>query len=67
MRTSDVEAEVTLRSTDAGGRETAAAVSKARDILGVEELLEKVDALHPEVVNALDVSFLEDLHASNLV
>jgi hypothetical protein len=35
----------------------------ARDILTfIEELLEKRDVLHPEVLNALDVSFLEDLY-----
>jgi len=35
----------------------------ARDILNfIEELVDKVDALHPDVVNALDVSFLEDLY-----
>ena len=28
----------------------------------IEELLEKLDVLHPDVVKALDVSFLEDLY-----
>ena len=40
-------------------------VVTARDVLDfVEQLLDKVDTLHPEVVNALDVSFLEDLYLS---
>jgi hypothetical protein len=35
----------------------------ARDILNfIEELVDKLDTLHPDVVNALDVSFLEDLY-----
>jgi hypothetical protein len=35
----------------------------ARDVLTfIEELLDKLDVLHPDVVNALDVSFLEDLY-----
>jgi len=38
-------------------------VSTASDILAfVEDLLQRVDTLHPEVVNALDISFLEDLY-----
>ncbi len=38
----------------------------ARDILAfIEELLDKLDLLHPEVVNALDVSFLEDLYLAD--
>lgn len=35
----------------------------AREVLNfIEELLDKRDALHPDVVNALEVSFLEDLY-----
>jgi hypothetical protein len=38
-------------------------VSAASDILSfIEELVNNLDALHPEVVNGLDVSFLEDLY-----
>jgi hypothetical protein len=38
-------------------------VSSASEILGfVEELAGKLDELHPDVINALDVSFLEDLY-----
>jgi len=45
------------KAADSGG------VSTASDILAfVEDLLEKVDTLHPEVVGALDISFLEDLY-----
>lgn len=37
-------------------------IGAAGDVLAfIEELVDKLDALHPDVVNALDVSFLEDL------
>ena len=39
--------------------------STVSDILAfVEDLLEQVETLHPEVVNALDISFLEDLSSA---
>src|SRR5262245_60953472 len=41
-------------------------LTTARNVLEfVEQLFDKIDTLHPEVVNALDVSFLEDLYLSD--
>ena len=41
----------------------SADVPTASEILAfVEDLVQRIDALHPEVVNALDVSFLLDLY-----
>lgn len=38
-------------------------VDAARDLLTfIEELVGELDTLHPDVVNALDVSFIEDLY-----
>ena len=40
-------------------------VGAASDVLTfIEELVDKLDVLHPDVDNALDVSFLEDLYLS---
>jgi hypothetical protein len=38
-------------------------VDAAANILSfIEELVDQLDSIHPDVVNALDVSFLEDLY-----
>ena len=48
-----------------GRAATAQDVNAAKDVLSfVEELVERLHSLHPEVVDALDVSFLEDLYLS---